>query len=62
MVDCDLEVLWVELKQILHLKVGCSDFGPMQDRGSLPYLFIKLKGAYHAEVPAYATFLMHKFC
>ena len=37
-VDCDLEVLWVELKQILHLKVGCSDFGPVRDRGSLPYL------------------------
>ena len=36
--DCDLEVLWVELKQILHLKVGCSDFGPVKDRGSLPYL------------------------
>ena len=28
----------VELKQILHLKVGCSDFGPVRDRGSLPYL------------------------
>ena len=26
-VDYDLEVQWVELKQILHLKVGCSDFG-----------------------------------
>ena len=22
---------------ILHLKVGCSDFGTVQDRGSLPY-------------------------
>ena len=47
-VDCDLEVLWVELKQILHLKVSCLDFGPVQDR-----VFIKLK---------YATSLMHKFC
>ena len=28
-VACDLEVLWVEFKQILHLKVGCSDFGPV---------------------------------
>ena len=36
--DCDLDILWVELKQILHLKLGCSDFGPVQDRGSLPYL------------------------
>ena len=27
----------VELKQILHLKVGCLDFGPVRDRGSLPY-------------------------
>ena len=36
-VDCDLEVLWVELKQILHLKVGCSDFDPVQDRSILPY-------------------------
>ena len=35
--DCDFEVLWVELKQILHLKVGCSDFGPVWDRDSLPY-------------------------
>ena len=33
-----IEVLWVELKQILHLKVGCSDFGPVWDEGSLPYL------------------------
>ena len=33
-VDCGLEVLWVELKQILHLKFGCSDFGPVRDRGS----------------------------
>ena len=37
-VDCDLEVLWVELKQILHLKVDCLDFGPVLDRGSLPYI------------------------
>ena len=37
-VDCDLEVLWVEMKQILHLKVSCSDFGPVRDGGSLPYL------------------------
>ena len=39
-VDCDLEVLWVELKQILHLKITCSDLGPVRDRGdrgSLPY-------------------------
>ena len=34
----DLEVLRVELKQILHLKVGCSDFGPVRDRGSSPNL------------------------
>ena len=37
-VDCDLEVLWVELKKILHLKVDCSDLGPVWDRGSSPYL------------------------
>ena len=37
-VNGDLEVLLVELKQILHLKVGCSDFGPVWDRDSLPYL------------------------
>ena len=36
-VDCDLEVLWVELKQILHSKAGWSDFGPVRDRDSLPY-------------------------
>ena len=29
-------LLWVELKQILHLKVDCSDLGPVRDRGSLP--------------------------
>ena len=29
-----LEVLWLEFKQVLHLKVGCSDFGPVRDRGS----------------------------
>ena len=37
-VDCDLGALWVELKQILHFKVGCTDYGPVLDRGSLPYL------------------------
>ena len=31
----DLEVLWVTLKQILQLKVGCSNFGPL--RGSVVY-------------------------
>ena len=35
---CDLEVLWVEVKQILHLKVSCSDSGPVRVRGTLPYL------------------------
>ena len=30
------QVLLVKLEQILHLKVDCSDFGPVQDRGSLP--------------------------
>ena len=24
-------------KQILHLEVGCLDFGPVRGRGSLPY-------------------------
>ena len=37
-VDCDLEVLWVEVKRILHLKVDCSYFSPVGDRGSLSYL------------------------
>ena len=27
----------VELKEILHSKVDCSDFGPVRDRDSLPY-------------------------
>ena len=31
----DFEVLWAELKQTMHLKVGCLDFGPVRDRGSL---------------------------
>ena len=30
------QVLLVKLEQILHFKVDCSDFGPVQDRGSLP--------------------------
>ena len=30
----NLQVLWEVLKQILHLKVGCSDFGPVRYRGS----------------------------
>ena len=34
----------VKLEQILHLEVDCSDFGPVRDRGSLPYL-ITLKTA-----------------
>ena len=33
----DLQVLLVKLEQILHLKVDCSDFCPVRDRGSLPY-------------------------
>ena len=33
----DLQVLLVKLEQRLHLKVDCSDFGPVRDRGSLPY-------------------------
>ena len=33
----DLQVLFVKLEQILHLKVDCLDFGPVQNRGSLPY-------------------------
>ena len=35
-VDCDLEVLWVKLKQIsiLHSKVVCLDFVPVCDRSS----------------------------
>ena len=31
-------MIFVKLEQILHLKVGCSDIGTVQDRGSLPYL------------------------
>ena len=50
--DCDLEVLWVELKKILHFKVGCSDFGPVRDRGSLPYPTI-LSTATSRHVPTY---------
>ena len=34
----DLQVLLVKLKQILQLKVGCSDFGLVRDKDSLPYL------------------------
>ena len=34
----DLQVLFVKLEQILHLKVDFSDFGPVRDRGSLPYM------------------------
>ena len=29
MVGHDLQVLFVKLEQILHLKVDCSDFGPI---------------------------------
>ena len=35
-VDADLGVLWIESEQILHLKVGCLNFGPVQ--GSAIYL------------------------
>ena len=28
----DLQVLLIKLEQILHLKVDCSDFGPVRDR------------------------------
>ena len=37
MVGHDLQVLFVNLEQILHLKIDGSDFGPVRDRGSLPY-------------------------
>ena len=32
----DLEVLWVTLKQILQLKVGCSNFGPVGGSVAFP--------------------------
>ena len=35
----DLQVLLVKLEQILHLKVDCSYFSPVWDRGSLPHLY-----------------------
>ena len=38
MVWHDLQVLFVKLEQILHMKVDCLDFGPVRDRGSLPYM------------------------
>ena len=28
-VDADLRVLWIESEQIMHLKVGCLNFGPV---------------------------------
>ena len=34
-VDADLGVLWIESEQILHLEVGCPNFGPL--RGSAIY-------------------------
>ena len=34
-VDADLRVLWVNSEQILHLKAGCPNFGPV--RGSAIY-------------------------
>ena len=34
----DLQVQLVKLEQILHLKVDCSDFDSVWDRGSLPWL------------------------
>ena len=27
----DIELLWVNLKQVLQLKVGCSNFDPISD-------------------------------
>ena len=39
-VDADLGVLWIESVQILHLKVGCLNFGPL--RGSAIYPIVIL--------------------
>ena len=36
MVDADLGVLCVESEQILHLKAGCPDFGPVWGSASYP--------------------------
>ena len=39
-VPCGFDVVWwgflVKLEQILHLKVDCSDFDTVRNRGSLP--------------------------
>ena len=35
-VDADLGVLWIESEQILHLKVGCRNFGPVRDSAIYP--------------------------
>ena len=42
-VDADLGILWVESEQILHLKVGSPNFGPV--RGSAIYPTVGKLGA-----------------
>ena len=37
----NLQVLLVKFGQILHLKVDCTDFGPVRDRGRLPHRLIQ---------------------
>ena len=41
----------------LHLKVGCSDFGPARDRGSFPYLDDTYLTTY-LPIPAYNVILI----
>ena len=41
-VDADLGVLWEESEQILHLKIGCPNFGPV--RGSATHVLTYLQG------------------
>ena len=43
----DHQVLLVKLEQLLHLKVDCSDFGPVRDRGSLPYVIVVIGQELH---------------
>ena len=37
-VAADLGILWAEFEQILHLKVGCLNFGPVQGSAIYPTL------------------------
>ena len=48
-----LGVLWIESEQILHLNIGCLNFGPVRDSAIYPSYVLNDAGMY--------TFVIDRF-